>query len=75
MVFRARHLVNCAANALLAKLADGQSVFFLDIGPKFLRDGKLTKEVMPDFLHLTPDSYKTWADAIEPTVAKLMGEK
>ena len=29
---------------------------------------------MPDFLHLTPKGYTIWAEAIEPTLAKLMGE-
>lgn len=70
-----RHLVNVQANAIIAKLADGKNVFFQDIGAAFLRDGKLTAEVMPDFLHLTPESYTLWAKAIEPTVARLMGEK
>jgi beta-glucosidase len=65
--------VNAKANQIIAKLADNQNVFYLDIGPKFLEaDGTLTKEVMPDLLHLTPKSYQIWAEAIEPTVAKLM---
>ena len=65
--------VNTKANELIAKLADEKNVFFLDIGPKFLdADGTLSKETMPDLLHLTPKSYETWAEAIEPTVAKLM---
>jgi lysophospholipase L1-like esterase len=68
--------VNTRANEIIAKLADGQDVFYLDIGPKFLEaDGTLTKDVMPDLLHLNAKSYETWAEAIEPTVAKLMGEK
>jgi beta-glucosidase len=29
---------------------------------------------MPDRLHPSPKGYQIWADAIEPTVAKLMGE-
>lgn len=67
--------VNTKANEIIAKLADGQNVFFLDIGPKFLAaDGTLSKETMPDLLHLTAKSYQVWAEAIEPTVAKLMGE-
>jgi lysophospholipase L1-like esterase len=68
--------VNTKTNEIIAKLADGQDVFYLDIGPKFLTDdGTLTKDVMPDLLHLNAKSYETWAEAIEPTVAKLMGEQ
>lgn len=66
---------NAAANAIVAKLADGKMIEYLDIGPKFLDDkGVLSKEVMPDLLHLTPGAYKTWAESIESHVARMMGE-
>ena len=71
----AQRKVNAAANAIVAKLADGKMVEYLDIGPKFLDDkGVLSKEVMPDLLHLNPAAYKTWAASIEPHVARMMGE-
>ena len=38
-------------------------------------DGTLSKEVMPDLLHLNEKSYTTWAAAIEPKLKELMGEK
>src|SRR5262249_13969414 len=42
-------------NAALAKLHDGGSVFYRDIGERFLeQDGGLSREVMSDFLHLGP---------------------
>jgi lysophospholipase L1-like esterase len=67
--------INVKANEIISKLDDGQKVFFLDIGPKFVAaDGTLSKDVMPDLLHLNPKSYEVWAEAIEPSVAKLMGE-
>ena len=67
--------VNAAANAIVAKLADGKMVEYLDIGPKFLDDkGVLSKEVMPDLLHLNPAAYKTWATSIEAHVARMIGE-
>jgi len=70
-----RRKVNEAANALIQKLADNEWVFYLDIGPKFLApDGTLSREVMPDLLHLNEKSYRTWAEAIEPMVKRLMGE-
>ncbi|MGV3663748.1 MAG: platelet-activating factor acetylhydrolase IB subunit [Prosthecobacter sp.] len=60
-------------NDIIAKLDDGKNVFFLDIGAKFMQpDGTLTKEIMPDFLHLSPAGYQIWADAISPKLAELM---
>jgi lysophospholipase L1-like esterase len=67
---------NAKASEIASKLADNQMVFFQDIGDKFLAaDGVLTKEIMPDYLHLSPQGYEIWAASIEPNVAKLMGEK
>ncbi len=64
------------ANKIASKIADGKMIHYLDIGPKFFQpDESISKEIMPDFLHLTPKGYQIWAEAIEPTVAKLMGEK
>ena len=60
---------NNYVNEKIAKLDDGKTVRFLDIGGKFLdKDGNLAKEIMYDFLHLTPDGYKLWADAIQPSL-------
>jgi lysophospholipase L1-like esterase len=67
--------INEGANEIVKGLADNQMIFFLDIGPKFLAaDGTLSREVMPDLLHLNAASYRTWAEAIEPQVKELMGE-
>jgi lysophospholipase L1-like esterase len=60
-------------NATIAKLDDGKHIHFLDIGEKFLQpDGSLSKEIMPDFLHLSPAGYQIWADAISEKLAALM---
>jgi lysophospholipase L1-like esterase len=61
-------------NAAVAKLDDGgKTVQFLDIGEKFLgADGTISKEIMPDFLHLTEKGYQAWADALKEPLAKLM---
>ena len=68
-------MVNEAANERIAKLADDQHVFYLDIGPKFLGpDGTLSKDIMPDRLHPNAKGYEIWAESIEPTVARLLGE-
>jgi lysophospholipase L1-like esterase len=62
-----------SVNAIVSKLNDNKQVFFLDIGAKFLEaDGSLSKEIMPDFLHLSAKGYQIWADAITPSLAKLM---
>ena len=72
----AKRKVNEGANAIIQKMADGKMVHYLDIGPKFLAaDGTLSKEVMPDLLHLNEGSYRTWAESIEPKVKELLGEK
>jgi lysophospholipase L1-like esterase len=61
-------------NAAAAKLDDGgKTVRFLDIGDKFLQaDGTLTKEIAPDFLHLSEKGYQIWADAIKEPLAELL---
>jgi beta-glucosidase len=66
---------NAAASEIASKLADGQMIHYLDIGPKFLTaDGTLSKEIMPDLLHLNEKSYTIWAEAIEPKIKELLGE-
>jgi len=50
-------------------------VHYLDIGDKFLEDdGTLSKEIMPDLLHLNQKSYRIWAESIEPKVAELLAD-
>lgn len=67
---------NVAVNDAIAKLDDGEHVFFLDIGPKFLTaDGTLEKAIMPDLLHLSPRGYEIWAESIEPKLGELLGSK
>jgi lysophospholipase L1-like esterase len=64
---------NDAVNAIIKGLHDGQTVHYLDIGAKFLTaDGTLTREVMPDLLHLSAKGYQIWADAIAEPLAGLM---
>jgi lysophospholipase L1-like esterase len=64
---------NVATNNLISGFADGTHVFYMDIGNTFLKpDGTLPKEIMPDLLHLSPQGYQMWADAIEGKVKDLM---
>ena len=70
-----RRQVNEGANAIFKKLADGKHVHYLDIGPKFLeKNGTLSREIMPDLLHLSEKGYTIWAESIETKLAKLLGE-
>jgi len=63
-------------NEKIASLGDGKRVVYLDFGKQFLNDdGTISKEVMPDFLHLSPKGYRIWADAIEPTLWKMLDEE
>jgi len=64
-----------AINVLLAPMGDGKKVHYLDIGKVFLEaDGTLSKEIMPDFLHLSEAGYQRWADAIRPKLREILGE-
>ncbi len=71
-----RRQTNAQVNEIISKLADGKSVFYLDIGQRFLGDGgKLSRDIAHDLLHLSAKGYEIWAESIEPMVAKLLGEK
>jgi len=63
------------ANQMIAKLHDGEHVRFLAIGHHFIEpDGSIRKEIMPDFLHLSPRGYEIWAAAIEGDLKERMAE-
>jgi beta-glucosidase len=66
---------NNKASKLAFEIADNKMIYYLDINEAFLdENGVLTREVMPDLLHLSENGYKIWAEAIEPTVRRLMGK-
>lgn len=63
-------------NQALAQLEDGQHLFFMDIGARFVGgDGSISKTVMKDYVHLSARGYEIWAEAIEPKLRELLGEK
>ncbi len=67
---------NATASKLASQIADNDMIYYLNINEKFLqKDGTLSKKIMPDLLHPKEKGYKIWAEAIEPTVARLMDEK
>lgn len=63
-------------NARIAPLDGKDGVTYLDIGAKFLQpDGTISSELMNDFLHPTAKGYAVFAEAIEPTLCRLLGEE
>jgi lysophospholipase L1-like esterase len=61
-------------NKIIAKLGDGKNVRYIDIGPRFMEGGQLPKEIMPDYLHLSPKGYQIWADAMMPLLKTMLGK-
>jgi len=67
-----RQRVN-ALNRMVAALGDGKTVLFHDYGPRLLgADGKLSAQLQPDFLHLSEQGYRIWADALRPDIEQLL---
>ena len=70
--FDEARLNNLAINQFIRRYADGQRVFYRDLGSVFLNeDATLSPEIAPDFLHLSEEGYRRWANAIEPTLKEL----
>ena len=60
-------------NGLISKFSGGP-VQYMDIAAKFMEpDGTISKEVMPDELHLSAKGYEIWSAAIKDKVKELMG--
>lgn len=63
-------------NSRLEGLADGKNVLFVDFGKSFLQpDGTISPDLMPDFVQPSAKGYKIWADAIQPTIDKVILQK
>ena len=63
-------------NQRIAKLDGRNGITFLDVGAGFLQpDGSIPRELMGDFLHPTAKGYEIWAEAMEPTLARLLGKE
>lgn len=62
-------------NKLLAGLADGKTVAFIDIGDRFLDpNGNLPKATFPDSLHPTSAGYDIWYQAVRPKLDELRNQ-
>jgi len=63
-------------NERISVLGKEKGITYMDLGPKFLEpDGTISAEIMPDFLHPSAKGFGIWARAMEPTLAKLFGDK
>ncbi len=63
--------INSGVNEKISSLDDGQHVFFQDVSEAFLEpDGTISKEVMPDLLHLSAEGYRRWAETLLPKLQK-----
>jgi len=66
---------NNEINKIIRTYADNKVVHWLDINHTFLdENGMLIKELMPDGLHPSEQGFRAWAEAMEPTIKKLLGE-
>lgn len=60
-------------NALLAPLADGRQVHWLNLNDALMNaDGTLSRDVMPDLLHLSERGYGLWAERLLPVLRPLL---
>lgn len=61
-------------NQIIRRLADDQWVHWLDIGSQFVNEqGLIPRDLMPDYLHLSPKGYSLWAEAIQEKLSLLIG--
>jgi beta-glucosidase len=50
-------------------------IYYLNINKVFLNEkGEVTRKALPDLLHPGEKGFQLWAQAMEPTVKKLLSE-
>lgn len=63
-------------NALLEMMADNEHVYYLDAGAALLKpDGTFKEGSMADGVHPATRGYDLWAEAMEPMLKTLLGER
>lgn len=68
-------MLNNEVNQIICSYADDERVFFRDINHVFLdEEGRITSDVMNDFLHPNASQYQIFAEAIESTIVSLLAE-
>jgi cephalosporin-C deacetylase len=62
------------ANREIGRLADGKAIRYVNINDRLaLPDGRLREGMAHDGLHLTPQAYQIWADALKPILTEILG--
>ena len=62
-----------AANKLIAPIADGKTITFMDISDKFMdAEGNLKSDLMPDLLHPNATGYQVWLNAVKAKLEEMM---
>jgi cephalosporin-C deacetylase-like acetyl esterase/lysophospholipase L1-like esterase len=63
-----------SANRQIATLADGKSIRYININEQLASpDGQLRDGMAFDGLHLTPQAYQHWANALKPVFTEILG--
>ena len=65
---------NMEVNRLISDIGEEDMVHFLNINETFLNNRRIRNDLIPDGTHPNEKGYSAWAQAIEPTISKLMGE-
>ena len=61
-------------NQIISQVETREHVTYLDITNQLLEiDGKISKTVMPDFLHLSEEGYRRWTEAVLPWISARVG--
>lgn len=64
---------NRITNSLIRKTADGDNIFWLDFNDKFLgEDGRISKDIMGDYLHPTAEGYKIMFGEISAAMGDIL---
>ena len=62
-------------NQIIRRLADNQNVIWVDFGHKYVDDeGRIPREIMPDYLHLSEQGYQTWATSLTNPLNRALGQ-
>ncbi len=70
-----RTATNDRVNQLIQTYADGETVFYLDLGHVFLGpDGGVDPALMPDYVHPGAQGFQVWAEALEPHIKKFLAD-
>ncbi len=74
--YNERWAENDKINEIICNIADNKMVYYLNINKAFLSEkGLISRDAMPDLAHPSEKGYQKWAEAIEPKIVELLGEK